>query len=82
MASPKSTTIYTKEGCPFCTKIKAVWNEKGWNYSEYKLDENFTRDQFWGEFGRRATFPQLVVDGEKTGGCNETINLFRTRGIL
>ena len=40
MASPKSTTIYTKEGCPFCTKIKAVWNEKGWNYSEYKLDEN------------------------------------------
>ena len=79
MASPKATTIYTREGCPFCTKVKAVWNEKGWAYNEYKLDENFTRDQFWGEFGRRATFPQLVVDGEKTGGCNETINLFRTR---
>ena len=82
MASPKSTTIYTKEGCPFCTKIKAVWNEKGWNYNEYKLDENYTRDQFLGEFGNRATFPQLVVDGENTGGGNETINLFRTWGIL
>lgn len=80
--SPKQTTIYTRKACPFCTKIKKVYDAKGWNYTEYVLDENFTREQFIGEFGRNGTFPQLIVDGEKTGGCNETINLFKTRGIL
>ena len=62
--------------------IERVYNEKGWSYVEYKLEENFTRDQFYSEFGRGATFPQLVVDGKKLGGCNESINLFRTQGFL
>ena len=82
MSVPKNTAIYTKDGCPFCTKIKRVYNEKGWSYQEYKLEENFTRDQFYSEVGRGATFPQLVVDGTKLGGCNESINLFRTQGFL
>jgi len=82
MAVPKNTAIYTKSGCPFCTKIKRVYNEKGWNYVEYRLDENFDKDQFYSEFGRGATFPQLVVDGKKLGGCNESINLFRSQGII
>ena len=80
--SPKQTTIYTRKSCPFCSKVKQVFDAKGWSYTEYKLDENFTREQFIGEFGRNGTFPQLICDGEKTGGCNETINLFRSRGIL
>tara|TARA_B100000287_G_scaffold234006_1_gene220342 strand:+ start:1008 stop:1256 length:249 start_codon:yes stop_codon:yes gene_type:complete len=82
MSVPKNTAIYTKDGCPFCTKIKRVYNEKGWSFQEYKLDVNFTRDQFYSEFGHGATFPQLVVEGKKLGGCNESINLFRTQGFL
>jgi len=82
MASPKNTAIYTKEGCPFCTKIKRVYNEKGWNFQEYKLDVNFTRDQFYGEFGYASTFPQLKVDGKNIGGCNESIQQFRQQGFL
>ena len=82
MAAPKQTTIYAKEHCPFCTKIKRLYEEKGWPYTHYILDKNFTRGQFIEEYGRNATFPQLVVDGERTGGCNETIALFRQRGIL
>tara|TARA_B100000287_G_scaffold196016_1_gene185155 strand:- start:12142 stop:12390 length:249 start_codon:yes stop_codon:yes gene_type:complete len=82
MASPKNTAIFTKEGCPFCTKIKRVYEEKGWNFQEYKLDVNFTRDQFYGEFGFGATFPQLKVDGKNIGGCNESIQQFRQQGFL
>ena len=41
--SPGNTAIYTREGCPYCTKIKEVYRSKGWGYAEYKLDVNFTR---------------------------------------
>ena len=51
-------------------------------FVEFKLNENFTRDQFYKEFGNGSTFPQLVVDGQKTGGCNESISHFKSRGII
>ena len=64
---PSSTTIYTRPGCPYCSKIKEFYNLKGWSYREYKLNENFTRDQFYKEFGN---------------GCNESISHFKSRGII
>ena len=66
----------------FYELIKEFYNLKGWSYREYKLNENFTRDQFYKEFGSGSTFPQLVVDGQKTGGCNESISHFKSRGII
>lgn len=77
---PQQTTIYTKRNCPFCTKIKKVYDMKGWKYNELVLDENFTRPQFWEEFGRSATFPRVIADGKDYGGCNESINEFRKLG--
>ena len=79
---PNNTTIYTRPGCPYCSKIKEFYNLKGWSYREYILNENFTRDQFYQEFGSGSTFPQLVVDGQKTGGCNDSISHFKSRGII
>jgi glutaredoxin 3 len=81
-SAPRSTTIYTKPGCPFCTKIKEVYKIKGWSYREQVLNENFSRDQFHSQFGGSATFPQLIVDGENTGGCNETLATFKKRGLI
>ena len=31
---------------------------RGWTYTEYVLDQQFTRAQFKEEFGQRATFPK------------------------
>ena len=82
MSSPNITVIYTKRGCPFCEKIKEVYNLKGWNYTEYVLDEHFNREQFYSEFGNGATFPQVIVDNKKTGGCTDTIQHFQNRGLI
>ena len=51
MKRPGNTAIYTRDGCPYCTKIKEVYKSKGWVYAEYKLNTNFTREQFYNEFG-------------------------------
>lgn len=82
MSSPNITVFYTKPGCPFCEKIKDVYNLKGWNYSEYVLDVQFTREEFYNEFGQGSTFPQVIVDNKKTGGCNDTVQYLKNRGFL
>tara|TARA_B100001989_G_scaffold72583_2_gene49588 strand:+ start:1312 stop:1560 length:249 start_codon:yes stop_codon:yes gene_type:complete len=82
MKRPGNTAIYTREGCPYCTKIKEVYKSKGWVYAEYKLNTNFTREQFYGEFGNGATFPQVIISGHKMGGCTETVKYLRENTYL
>jgi len=55
---------------------------KGWSYAEYVLDTNFTREQFYEEFGRGSTFPQVIIAGHKMGGCTETMKYLRENTYL
>ena len=82
MKRPGNTAIYTRDGCPYCTKIKEVYKSKGWVYAEYKLNSNFTREQFYNEFGNGATFPQVIISGHKMGGCTETVKYLRENTYL
>ena len=53
---------------------------EGLTHVIYKLDEDFTREQFYAEFGEGSTFPQIILDGIKLGGCRETINYLQEIG--
>ena len=55
--------VYSKDGCPYCDKIKQVMDLTKLSYVVYNLNEDFDRDSFYGEFGQGSTFPQVVVDG-------------------
>ena len=61
--------VYSKDGCPYCDKIKQVMDLTKLSYVVYNLNEDFDRDSFYSEFGQGSTFPQVVVDGKKLGGC-------------
>ena len=82
MANPGGTVIYTRSGCPYCTKIKEVYNAKGWPFTDYSLGNQFTREQFKQEFGQQATFPQVLINGQRIGGCTETIKFLRETNQL
>ena len=69
--------VYSKDGCPYCDKIKQVMDLTKLSYVVYNLNEDFDRDSFYGEFGQGSTFPQVVVDGKKLGGCVDTIKFLR-----
>ena len=56
--------VYSKDGCPYCDKIKQVMDLTKLSYVVYNLNEDFDRDSFYGEFGQGSTFPQVVVDGK------------------
>lgn len=66
-------TIYSKTGCPYCTKLIKVMEHEGLNHIVYQLDEDYTREEFYEKFGEGSTFPQLVLDDIHLGGCKESI---------
>lgn len=77
-----SIKIYSRSGCPYCDKIKTVLNQKEMEYTAYELDEDFTRDEFYAEFGTGTTFPQVICDGKQLGGCSDAVNYFIDNNII
>ena len=75
-------TVYSKEDCPYCSKIKMVLELTGSNFVVYNLNEDFTKEQFYSEFGEDSTFPQVVCDSQKLGGSVETIQYLGEHSVI
>ncbi len=76
-------TIYSKEGCPFCTKIQQVMQLVELQHVIYKLNRDFTREEFYGMFGQGSTFQQVVLnDDQNLGGCTETVNYLKEQNLI
>ena len=54
----------------------------GKQFVEYKLDRDFTREEFYDTFGDGSTFPQVLCDDRKLGGCVDTIQFLREEKVI
>jgi glutaredoxin len=75
-------TVYSKSECPYCYKVKQVLDLTGSNFVVYNLGEDFTREEFISEFGSGATFPQVICDDKRLGGCMDTIKFLKEQQIV
>ena len=75
-------TVFSKDGCSYCEKVKKVLELTSSKFVVYTLGEQFDRDAFYGEFGEGSTFPQVVVDGKKLGGCVDTIQYLKENQVI
>lgn len=75
-------TIYSKAGCPYCDKIKQVMELAELNYTIYELDLDFSRKQFYAEFGEDATFPQVIMGDLRLGGCTDAIAYLKENKVI
>ena len=75
-------TVYSKDGCPYCEKIKQVLELAELRHVVYKLDRDFSQDAFYGQFGYGCTFPQVVRDGTNLGGCTETVKYLQEQNLV
>ena len=48
----------------------------------YTLEEDFTRQQFIDQFGPGSTFPQVILDDQKLGGCVDTVKYLRENNLV
>jgi len=75
-------TVYSKDGCPYCTKIKEVLELAELNHVVYVLDRDFDRTSFYDQFGQGSTFPQVVLDATNLGGCTETVKYLKEKKLV
>ncbi|MCG6504657.1 glutathione peroxidase [Kingella pumchi] len=65
-----SITLFTKPGCPFCAKAKALLKEKGLSYEEIVLGKDATVTSVRAITGKTSV-PQVFIGGKHIGGSDE-----------
>lgn len=69
---PATVEVYTTDYCPYCTRAKMLLDKKGIPYKEIDVshDDNARADLVKKSDGRR-TVPQIFINGEGIGGCDD-----------
>ncbi|CAD5941153.1 putative glutaredoxin slr1562 [Planktothrix tepida] len=68
--------IYTWQTCPFCIRAKLLLWWKGVNFTEYKIDgDDSARSQMAERANGCRTVPQIFINNQHIGGCNELYQL-------
>ena len=74
--------IYTKWGCPYCYRAKAILEEKGAALTEYDITMGGPkRAEMLGRAPGSVTVPQIFIDGQHIGGCDDLMALDRKGGL-
>ena len=64
--------IYTKTTCPFCVRAKALLAKKGAAFQEIEITDNpALRSEMIEKAKRRTTVPQIFINGQHIGGCDD-----------
>ncbi len=74
--------VYTKGYCPFCHRVVALFDKLGVEYNNIDVEHD---DEKFMEMVERAnggrTVPQVFINGEHIGGCDDTFALHQ-QGLL
>ncbi|SFP16050.1 glutaredoxin 3 [Cohaesibacter marisflavi] len=67
--------IYTRKMCGFCTAAKKLLTDKGVAFRELDATFDFDIKQEMMKKSGRRTFPQIFIDEEHVGGCDDLFAL-------
>jgi glutaredoxin 3 len=64
--------LYTKATCPYCLKAKALLTSKGATFTEIGIEgKEDKRQEMMAKSGGRTTVPQIFINGQHIGGCDD-----------
>lgn len=68
--------IYIKTTCPYCFRARQLLDSKGVDYETYVVDSGGPKkDEMVSRSGGRTTVPQIFIDGQHIGGCDDLVAL-------
>jgi len=74
--------IYTWETCPFCRKAKELLDAKDVDYTEHMIQgDDDARDKMATRANGRRTVPQIFINNQWIGGCDD-MQLLEAEGKL
>jgi glutaredoxin 3 len=70
--------IYTWQTCPYCIRAKLLLRWKGVKFTDYKIDgDGAARVRMANRANGRRTVPQIFINDQHIGGCDELYALDR-----
>lgn len=68
--------IYTKGHCPYCHRAKALLEQKGITFEEFKIDvQPELRATMIQRANGASTVPQIFINNQHIGGCDDMFAL-------
>jgi glutaredoxin 3 len=71
-------TVYTTDPCSFCTRAKALLQQRGLEYEEINFAKDPSGRARLIELTGMMSFPQVVIEGEVVGGFMELVQADRS----
>jgi glutaredoxin 3 len=70
--------IYTKATCSYCIRAKSLLRQKGVDLEEIAIGfAGEKKQEMMQRAGGRMTVPQIFIDGQHIGGCDDLFELER-----
>jgi glutaredoxin 3 len=69
--------IYTTSWCPYCMQAKVLLGQKSVEFEEIDVGVEPARRKEMTERSGGTTVPQIFIDGQPMGGCDELYALER-----
>ncbi|HEY3908686.1 MAG TPA: glutaredoxin 3 [Stellaceae bacterium] len=70
--------LYTTMFCPYCSRARALLQRKGVAFVDIDVGEHpERRPEMVRRAGGRTTVPQIFINGEHVGGCDDLVALDR-----
>jgi glutaredoxin 3 len=64
--------IYSKDYCPYCSRAKQLLQQKKQTFTEIRIDLHpELRDEMINQSNGRTTVPQIFINGQHIGGCDD-----------
>ncbi len=71
--------IYSKGYCPYCQRAKALLDRRGVDYKEIEVTADLEGlQEMIRRSGGKRTVPQIFIDGQGIGGCDDLFALERS----
>ncbi|MGE7369734.1 glutaredoxin 3 [Neorhizobium sp. NPDC001467] len=64
--------LYTRDGCGYCARAKSLLDAKGADYVEHNASRTpAARAEMIARSNGGTTFPQIFINGQHIGGCDD-----------
>ena len=73
--------MYTTPFCGYCARAKNLLEKKGAAYEEVDVMMDEKKRSEMRERAKRTTVPQIFINGEHIGGCDDMVALDRAGGL-
>lgn len=78
----KPVTVYTKPGCPYCSRAMSLLSQKDADVTEIVASRDpDIKAEMVQRSGGKTTYPQVFIGESHVGGCDDVLSLER-RGKL